>query len=203
MPEVIAFSPHGQDCGGHPSILRTRLRGRVQLTPGDAGGWLGQIAATAAAIHDAAIRAPAFEAWIEPDRLVPPSSAADPGLWQAAFTVLRQPGGSGATRFIHREFQHFNFLWARGRLTGVVDWGEASTGPPDVDVGHCRLNLAVLFGATHPGDAAAVGGGRPVQVVRRHRQRGRVLRDLWHQGGQAARPLRGAAHSLGGRGVRR
>ena len=49
--------------------------------------------------------------------------------------------------FIHGDFQHFNFLWTRGRLTGVVDWGAASTEPPSADVGHCRLNLAVLFGA--------------------------------------------------------
>jgi hypothetical protein len=47
--------------------------------------------------------------------------------------------------FIHRDFQHFNLLWAGGRLTGVVDWSVASSGPPEVDVGHCRLNLAVLF----------------------------------------------------------
>jgi aminoglycoside phosphotransferase (APT) family kinase protein len=32
-------------------------------------------------------------------------------------------------------------------LTGVVDWGSAAAGPPDIDAGHCRLNLAVLFGA--------------------------------------------------------
>src|SRR5262249_11369565 len=36
---------------------------------------------------------------------------------------------------------------SRERLTGVVDWIEASIGPPDVDVGHCRLNLAILFSA--------------------------------------------------------
>lgn len=29
----------------------------------------------------------------------------------------------------------------------MVDWGSASAGPPAIDVGHCRLNLAVLFGA--------------------------------------------------------
>jgi aminoglycoside phosphotransferase (APT) family kinase protein len=47
----------------------------------------------------------------------------------------------------HGDFQHFNLLWARGRLTGVVDWSVASLGPPEIDVGHCRLNLAVLFSA--------------------------------------------------------
>jgi hypothetical protein len=29
----------------------------------------------------------------------------------------------------------------------VVDWEGASSGPPDFDAGHCRLNLAVLFSA--------------------------------------------------------
>ena len=38
-------------------------------------------------------------------------------------------------------------LWSRERLTGVVDWVEACVGPPEIDVGHCRLNLAVLFSA--------------------------------------------------------
>jgi aminoglycoside phosphotransferase (APT) family kinase protein len=38
-------------------------------------------------------------------------------------------------------------LWSRERLTGVVDWSEACLGPPEVDVGHCRLNLTVLFSA--------------------------------------------------------
>jgi aminoglycoside phosphotransferase (APT) family kinase protein len=38
-------------------------------------------------------------------------------------------------------------LWSRGRLTGIVDWTFPRLGPPDRDVGHCRLNLAVLFSA--------------------------------------------------------
>jgi aminoglycoside phosphotransferase (APT) family kinase protein len=62
------------------------------------------------------------------------------------FTELQHGRGKPPTCFIHRDFQHFNFLWLRGRLTGVVDWNMACTGPPDVDVGHCQLNLAVLFG---------------------------------------------------------
>ena len=43
--------------------------------------------------------------------------------------------------FIHRDFHPGNLLWRRRRLTGVVDWESASVGPPDVDVGHCRLNF--------------------------------------------------------------
>jgi aminoglycoside phosphotransferase (APT) family kinase protein len=61
--------------------------------------------------------------------------------------VLAEPESRSEPRFIHRDFQHFNLLWSRRRLTGVVDWGSAASGPPDMDVGHCRLNLAVLYDA--------------------------------------------------------
>ena len=125
----------------------TRLPGHIDLTPADPGRWLGQIAVTAARIHDAPVEAPAFERWIDPAELAAPESSSDPALWQSVISVLLENAGSPETCFIHRDFQHFNFLWARGQLTGVVDWGSASAGPPAIDVGHCRLNLAVLFGA--------------------------------------------------------
>jgi aminoglycoside phosphotransferase (APT) family kinase protein len=61
--------------------------------------------------------------------------------------VLEEQESPLARRFIHGDFQHFNVLWSRGRLSGVVDWCSAASGPPDIDTGHCQLNLAVLFGA--------------------------------------------------------
>ena len=76
-----------------------------------------------------------------------PASATRPAVWEAAFGILRQQAPEPATCFIHRDFQHFNLLWLRGLLTGVVDWTRSCTGPADFDVGHCRLNVAVLFGA--------------------------------------------------------
>jgi hypothetical protein len=38
-------------------------------------------------------------------------------------------------------------LWDQGRVSGVVDWVETSTGPADLDVAHCASNLATLHGA--------------------------------------------------------
>jgi aminoglycoside phosphotransferase (APT) family kinase protein len=146
-PAVLAVSPGGAKAGGHPSILMTRLLGRVSLSPVDRDGWLKQIALAAARIHDASVAAPPFERWLDPARLTAPASSTRPDLWKRLRDVLREDGGSTSTCFIHRDFQHFNFLWTRGRLTGVVDWGAATIGPPSIDVGHCRLNLAVLFGA--------------------------------------------------------
>lgn len=75
------------------------------------------------------------------------ASATRPAAWEAAFGILRQQAPEPAACFIHRDFQHFNLLWRRGRLTGVADWATSCTGPADFDAGHCRLNLAVLFGA--------------------------------------------------------
>ncbi|NMM24189.1 MAG: hypothetical protein HHJ11_11935 [Phycicoccus sp.] len=43
-------------------------------------------------------------------------------------------------------------LWCDQRLTGVVDWPNAATGNRGSDVGHCRLNLALLFDTTTAGD---------------------------------------------------
>jgi aminoglycoside phosphotransferase (APT) family kinase protein len=51
------------------------------------------------------------------------------------------------TCFLHRDYQHFNMLWSHERLTGIVEWSEACVGPSEIDVGHCRLNLTVLFSA--------------------------------------------------------
>ena len=68
---------------------------------------------------------------------------------------VRGPAPTHEVRFTHGDYQHFNFLWQRGRLTGVVDWVGACRGPADMDVGHCRLNLAVLYSAEMAADFLA------------------------------------------------
>ena len=166
-PEQIAADADGREADGHPAVLMTRLPGRVDVTPADPEGWLRQIAAMAVRIHDVQVAAGPFEAridaaafttngWRQRTRsLIPisagtpviPASATRPAVWEAAFGILRQQAPEPATCFIHRDFQLFNLLWWRGRLTGVVDWARSCTGPADFDIGHCRLNLAVMFGA--------------------------------------------------------
>jgi Phosphotransferase enzyme family len=147
-PEPIAADAEGRESGGHPAVLMTRLAGRVDVTPADPQGWLRQIAAMAVRIHDVRVAgAPPFRSRIDAPAPVVPASATRPAVWEAAFGVLRQRAPEPAACFIHRDLQHFNLLWRRGRLTGVVDWATSCTGPADFDIGHCRLNLAVLFGA--------------------------------------------------------
>jgi aminoglycoside phosphotransferase (APT) family kinase protein len=146
-PRLLAASAVGAEAGGHPSVLMTRLPGQVDLSPASQDRWLGQMAEMAARIHDAVVVAPPYERWVDPQQLAVPATASRPGLWRALARVLREQESPYEPRFIHRDYQHFNLLWSRGRLTGVVDWGSAASGPPDIDAGHCRLNLAILFGA--------------------------------------------------------
>ena len=76
---------------------------------------------------------------------------ADRGLRDAAREAASGPLVEEKV-LVHGDYQHFNVLWCDGRLTGVVDWPNAATGNRGSDVGHCRLNLAVLFDAETAGD---------------------------------------------------
>ena len=100
-----------------------------------------------ARIHALALDGKPFESWLDRSQLSPPPDATRPAVWRDAIALLAEGRAPTRTCFLHRDYQHFNLLWSRERLTGVVDWGEACLGPPEIDVGHCRLNLTLLFSA--------------------------------------------------------
>ena len=151
-PHVLAVDPSGESTRW-PALLMTRVPGRVDLTPTDSKAWLRQIAAMAVRIHELDVDAQPYSLE-ERDVPVPPWASV-PADWRAAADVVRGPPPSHEARFAHGDYQHFNFLWRRGRLTGVVDWIGAFRGPADVDVGHCRLNLAILYSAELAADFLA------------------------------------------------
>jgi aminoglycoside phosphotransferase (APT) family kinase protein len=151
-PRVLAVDPTG-DSTGVPALLMTRVPGRVDLTPTDPKAWLRQIAGMAVRIHELKVDAEPYE-WKRRDVPIPPWTTR-PADWRAAADLVRGPPPAHEDRFAHGDYQHFNFLWRRGRLTGVVDWVAACRGPADVDVGHCRLNLAVLYSAERAADFLA------------------------------------------------
>jgi aminoglycoside phosphotransferase (APT) family kinase protein len=123
----------------------TRLPGRVWLMPRDREHWLRQMAQMLARIHALDATGAAFEPWLDAATLAPPADATRADIWREAFARVAEAPRAGPACFIHRDYQHFNLLWSRERLSGVVDWSGAAVGPPDVDVGHCRLNLTLLF----------------------------------------------------------
>jgi len=132
---------------GGPAVLMTRVPGHVHLMPRDRERWLLQMAHTLTRIHALDLPAKPFESWIDGSRLSPVPDASRPDLWREAIALVTEQRRPTHTCFIHRDYQHFNLLWSREQLTAVIDWVEASIGPPDIDVGHCRLNLTVLFSA--------------------------------------------------------
>jgi aminoglycoside phosphotransferase (APT) family kinase protein len=141
-PRVLAVDPRGESAGV-PSLLMTRVPGRMDLAPSDGSAWVKQIAAMAVRIHDLDVRAAPYQ-WEAKDAPIP-HWASRPATWRSAEAVVRGAAPVYESRFAHGDYQHFNLLWQRGRLTGVVDWVGAFRGPADVDVGHCRLNLSVLY----------------------------------------------------------
>ena len=147
-PHLVAST--SDEAAGGPAVLMTRVPGRVCLMPRDRERWLRQMAQMLARIHHlnfTGATGTRFEAWLDAGTLTPPEGATRIDIWREAFALVAE--GPTATRmcFIHRDYQHFNLLWSRERLTGVVDWAGACVGPPGIDVGHCRLNLTLLFSA--------------------------------------------------------
>jgi len=143
-PRLLGASPLGVDTEGVPSLLMTRAPGHVWLTPDDIDAWIRQLATLLPSIH-----ARATGAWTgqarDLDALTVPASARRPDVWTAARRVIATQAPPTDAMLVHGDYQHFNVLWSRGRLRALVDWSSARVAPPDVDVGHARLNLAVLY----------------------------------------------------------
>ncbi len=147
-PTMLAADPAGVDCDV-PAILLTRLPGHPPR-PADFGvaSFCRQLAETLAQIHDVD-----GDAHLVPYRLYYDRAQATPApwmpatpIWSQAIAAVREPAAATTTTMIHRDYHPENTLWSRGRLTGVVDWTQASWGPPALDVGHMRWNLVLDYG---------------------------------------------------------
>jgi aminoglycoside phosphotransferase (APT) family kinase protein len=147
-PRLVAFDADAEHCSS-PALLMTRLPGRMLLRPTDPDDWLRQVAALLPRIHAAPVDAPPAEIWVDPADLTTPDWSSDDGMWQAAFDLCHSGRPDGDRCFIHHDYQQFNLLWTGQALSGVVDWVSASYGSPDIGVGHCRLNLTVVYSAEH------------------------------------------------------
>ncbi len=149
VPELLATDVAGALTGGSPSLLMTRLPGHVDLTPADPLSWMAEIVEVAALLHSLDLPAKAFKPWTDPMGLEPtlrvPANAPRPAVWKAAFDVMAERPPKDTSVFLHRDFLLVNMLWSREKLTGLTDWNGISRGPRELDVGHCELNLAMLY----------------------------------------------------------
>jgi aminoglycoside phosphotransferase (APT) family kinase protein len=141
-PVLLAMDEDGAETGV-PCTLTSALTGQPDLSPADRPSWLRQLATTQAAIHAVPdLPQTRWDGWYRDD--TPLDWLADRGLREAARHAASGPLVEEKV-LVHGDYQHFNVLWFEDRLSGVVDWPNAATGNRGSDVGHCRLNLAVLF----------------------------------------------------------
>lgn len=147
-PELIATDPKGEAAGVH-SLLMSEVPGQVLLRPVDLDDWLDQLAERQVRIHQIPASLVAESpGWFSEDADIDYDWIDDPGLRREALEAATSREGAEQQVLRHGDYQHFNVLWSGGGdLTGVVDWTEGGIGPRGNDVGHCRLNLAVLFSA--------------------------------------------------------
>lgn len=148
-PTLLAFDETGEHCG-MPAVLMTKLPGITVLNPSNMEAWLDKVAAALAQIHQQKAEQFPYEYFSYNDalRLEKPLWSKFHGDWMRAFFIVAGVRPPAEYCFIHRDFHPANILWQDGEVTGVVDWVNACRGPAGVDVGHCRVNLAQLFGVS-------------------------------------------------------
>jgi aminoglycoside phosphotransferase (APT) family kinase protein len=149
-PRLVAADPDGARCDT-PALLLTRLPGHPPaMMLHDRHAFLAQLAGVLPASHAVNGRArtlvPGYRTYVQLQGLTRPAWLPPTTTWQRAFKLVTGPAPDTHQCFIHRDYHHHNTLWARGRLTGVVDWTQASWGPAAVDLGHMRWNLAIDYG---------------------------------------------------------
>jgi aminoglycoside phosphotransferase (APT) family kinase protein len=152
-PELVAVDPTAAHCE-YPSLLMTHLAGRPVLDDEGLETRVPLLARQLVAIHALrpVERPRKYVTLTTADTVVTPKGA-DATVWAAAIDVIRKPAPPYEGRFLHRDFQPGNVLFdvppskpAGARITGVVDWAATSWGPADLDVAHCSVNLALLYG---------------------------------------------------------
>lgn len=164
-PRPVYADPNGEIFDGAPTIVITRVAGRTGLRPANLERWCGDLGAALAAIHALPL------ADLPPGVLSAEDSFVDDIFEQmkpaegrptrferhqdgravaAAMQAWRGRLDPVAPGVIHGDFCPENALWSRGRLTAVVDWDFAKVDHPGVDVGYCRMGLALVFGPEAP-----------------------------------------------------
>ncbi|MGH3487330.1 MAG: phosphotransferase family protein [Actinopolymorphaceae bacterium] len=154
MPRLLAADRSGEDAG-EPSLLMSALPGEPLLQPPDLTDCVTRMADMLVRIHAVV---PTGLAATDPhgvDEHTDHGWIRDPALANAAADAATEAAAvaTAATAvqrphvFVHGDYQQLNVLWRDQHLSGVVDWTYAGGGPREIDVGHCRLALAVLFTA--------------------------------------------------------
>jgi aminoglycoside phosphotransferase (APT) family kinase protein len=136
------------------------MRGGPIGRPFDPIRWAQQLGALLARIHalptekyDVSYLPPAFE--VAPaflDRALAPTRevAAHP-LADVVLTGLRRLRDTLKLKgpvFTHGDFWPGQAIWWRGQLQGIVDWDFPRLDDPGIDIGYCRMDIAMMTNPT-------------------------------------------------------
>lgn len=146
-PELVAYDKTGAACG-IPVVLMTQLPGAVVLRPDNMEGWLNGLAQSLARIHSVSADSfpRTYSEYTDIASLEPPEWSNCRELWTTAIGIVQGVRPAWKPCFIHRDYHPANVLWVGDDVTGVVDWVNGCRGPAGIDVGHCRSDLAQLYG---------------------------------------------------------
>ncbi len=149
-PVLVAADVMGASCDV-PALLLTRLEGRPpRQADTDSDSFCRQLADTLALVHDlgddAPPQLPEYRLYYDREHAAPARWMPATAVWRRATAEVRGRPPVEHSTFIHRDFHPENTLWSRSRLTGVVDWTQASWGPASLDVAHLRWNLVADHG---------------------------------------------------------
>jgi aminoglycoside phosphotransferase (APT) family kinase protein len=156
VPAPLAQDPLAQHCD-LPALLMTRARGQIALSLDDWQSRVRALGRTLAAFHAANVPCPAsVEAYeVERNRRDKqlPDGIATPD-WSRVWELVLAGEWSGSA-LIHGDYHIGNALFEGAELTGIIDWTTARRGPTEFDVSYCRMDLALVLGATAPDIFAA------------------------------------------------
>jgi aminoglycoside phosphotransferase (APT) family kinase protein len=152
VPRMIDADSSGRSCG-YPASIQTRLPGRPTPAPRSVESWIDGLASAVRTVRQMPLdgRAvpwlPTFEPWF-PDDTSPPEWTTNPSAWSEVRDLISNGPIpiSSDTALVHRDLHPGNVLFHRGKLSGIVDWTNASTGPVEVDISRCRVQIAILAG---------------------------------------------------------
>lgn len=144
VPRLLGIDVTGE-LAGSPALVMTYLPGRIDLRPKDLSHWTDVLVETLVTIHSLKVDAPPYEPWLDVASIDIPQWTQRPSLWRDAIDLMTTAPTQEAEGFVHGDYQHFNVLWQKSSISGVLDWTGSWKGPPDVDVAHARLNLVCLF----------------------------------------------------------
>lgn len=146
-----------------PCMVLSYLPGRSFHVPRDPNVWASELARGLASVH--AVTPAQYDlTWLprlQEEAILENVAAARlraQDLEPLAGDIVRELESRIATVdwshpcLIHADFHPGNTVFARSKLSGIVDWSEAGIGDPGYDVAQCRLDLVLSHG-TEAADA--------------------------------------------------